>query len=830
MKISIVALVIGLAKSFNHREPNQLYQERFNLRANEADSRSYQGIILENQLKVLLIHNPDAKQSAACLIVSSGAQDDPDDFQGLAHLVEHVVIMGATDTLEANGFYKQVALNGGEFEAYTHFNSTQYAFSVVPKAFNETLEMFANRFIESAFTLDNVVNEAAVVDLEYRLRSTDLAFKLKEIYSAASSNASSFSRFFQGNNRTLSIKDEGSQTALLEKAKEHYEAHYSANLMQLVAISPDPLDKLIGMVATRFSKIKNTNIPATNSASPFGPDHLKKEIKLNTEASEKHFILQFVFPGVQDFSMDALFYVLYYILKPQVNAHFKEAYTGWNIENAALEVTQMYAAFSLITLQLLPTPENPKLAVQNFFSYLQMFRQEALNQERYEEFLAEQSIDEDVFSKHLSCKLAAILASSIQWGRTMDQVALTLKSPRVLPREEIERFIGLFTLENLRIINVTCHRGTDLHEPWFQSNYSISDMDARILDHPKDTGIHLPPVNHTEPLKLAKTPKEKIAHRHLGDHLSIWHMKNSSDALKLAIANGQATNIQQRNMENLNRHLQIKLKPLLSETSRVNASIDVEYSRLVIRLDGQGLAETLDSVLKAVSDKINASDYLAISEPSEEQQVVSDEASFHAWHEALLACNEVEMLFMGQDIQPSLVAVQSFQQRIKECPNNPSIPGKLSKQPLPDIAVKKALGSGIDYYIPLYETGDFEQEALALLAYNLIRVDFFTAIRTHQHLAYTPTVTWLMTDYGGKIRLTIFSPKAPDYLEAHIVAFLTTFYEKVSNMDTASFEKLKKPILDARADQRIDTEKDFFYSRAIKDKAYEFSRGEFSTL
>ena len=54
------------------------------------DNREYLGLKLSNQLKVLLISDPETDICAASLSVQIGSLSDPWHVQGLAHFLEHM--------------------------------------------------------------------------------------------------------------------------------------------------------------------------------------------------------------------------------------------------------------------------------------------------------------------------------------------------------------------------------------------------------------------------------------------------------------------------------------------------------------------------------------------------------------------------------------------------------------------------------------------------------------------------------------------------------------------------------------------------------------------
>ncbi|MEE3214854.1 MAG: insulinase family protein, partial [Pseudomonadota bacterium] len=68
------------------------------------DDRDYRVLTLDNGLEVLLVSDPEADKAAASLNVSVGSAQDPDDLQGLAHLLEHMLFLGTEAYPEADAY------------------------------------------------------------------------------------------------------------------------------------------------------------------------------------------------------------------------------------------------------------------------------------------------------------------------------------------------------------------------------------------------------------------------------------------------------------------------------------------------------------------------------------------------------------------------------------------------------------------------------------------------------------------------------------------------------------------------------------------------------
>ena len=71
-------------------------EKRFdNIITSSQDKRLYRGLLLDNDLKCLLISDPATDRSAASVDVHAGYMLDPKEFPGLAHFCEHMLFMGS---------------------------------------------------------------------------------------------------------------------------------------------------------------------------------------------------------------------------------------------------------------------------------------------------------------------------------------------------------------------------------------------------------------------------------------------------------------------------------------------------------------------------------------------------------------------------------------------------------------------------------------------------------------------------------------------------------------------------------------------------------------
>jgi len=223
-------------------------------------------IKLDNGLEAILISDPLADKSAAILTVRTGSFQDPVDYPGIAHFLEHMLFLGTKKYPEESGYQHFIAENGGTTNAFTTNDFTGYLFSVNNQAFPTALDRFAEFFKEPLFNPSGVSRELQAIDQEYAKNVQNDNIRSLYVMKEMTTPSHPYHHFGMGNSKTLS---KVSQETLID----WYKKNYSANLMRLMVYSKLPLDELKTNVVKDFQAIINKNVPPhKSSAIPFNID------------------------------------------------------------------------------------------------------------------------------------------------------------------------------------------------------------------------------------------------------------------------------------------------------------------------------------------------------------------------------------------------------------------------------------------------------------------------------------------------------------------------------------------------------------------------------
>ena len=212
------------------------------------EGRKVEKLILGNGLQVYLISDPGADQSAAGVAVGAGSWEDPKEYPGMAHFLEHMLFMGTAAYPNEFEYMQFIGDHGGKVNAFTASDRTVYMFSVNNDAFDESLDRFSHFFIDPLFSPNCINRELHAVDQEHAKNIEHDGWRQYMIMKESGNPNHPYSAFSTGNAQTLSGIP---QSAL----KSWYQTHYSADRMHLVMISPLPVEEMRALAVQDFSKV-----------------------------------------------------------------------------------------------------------------------------------------------------------------------------------------------------------------------------------------------------------------------------------------------------------------------------------------------------------------------------------------------------------------------------------------------------------------------------------------------------------------------------------------------------------------------------------------------
>src|SRR5579863_7899830 len=116
---------------------------------------------LSNGIRILLKHSPSAI-THCCFVVNAGSRDEPDQKEGLAHFIEHLLFK-ETKKRSTNQILNRLELVGADLNAYTTKEYTCIHASLLNQHLERTMDLFEDILFHSTFPQDELEKERGVI-------------------------------------------------------------------------------------------------------------------------------------------------------------------------------------------------------------------------------------------------------------------------------------------------------------------------------------------------------------------------------------------------------------------------------------------------------------------------------------------------------------------------------------------------------------------------------------------------------------------------------------------------------------------------------------------
>ena len=183
------------------------------------DTRKYKVLKLKNQMKVMLISDPEALISSACILNPRGSFSDPYSRQGLTHFLEHMLFLGSEKYPEPNFYRDFVTKNGGRCNAWTYWRSTLFHFEVHHNSFSKTLDVLVELLKRPLLDTQMAKREIWAVNYEHLAASSKNLRRYRSIFRDLAHPDSVFKKYLLGNVFTLdAVKANYEEESLASKS------------------------------------------------------------------------------------------------------------------------------------------------------------------------------------------------------------------------------------------------------------------------------------------------------------------------------------------------------------------------------------------------------------------------------------------------------------------------------------------------------------------------------------------------------------------------------------------------------------------------------------
>ncbi|MGH8354663.1 MAG: insulinase family protein, partial [Pseudomonas sp.] len=202
-------------------------------------------LVLPNGAMLQLIHLPWAARAAAVARVNAGCHDEPPEYPGLAHFLEHLVFLGSADYPPLESLIPFVQRCAGQVNACTRERHTDYFFEVPAAALEEGLRRLLDMLAWPLLEPEAQACEREVLHAEFMARAEDAETLRDAAFGTGVAPGHPFAAFHAGHRETLPLEQGAFQQALLGFRRRFYHA----GQIELVAAGPQPLAELAALAA-----------------------------------------------------------------------------------------------------------------------------------------------------------------------------------------------------------------------------------------------------------------------------------------------------------------------------------------------------------------------------------------------------------------------------------------------------------------------------------------------------------------------------------------------------------------------------------------------------
>lgn len=466
-----------------------------------TDKRQYHYLVLPNGLRCTLIHDQQARSSSAAVAVAAGHFQDPHDAQGLAHFLEHMLFLGTEGFPEATDYQDFIAAHGGNHNAWTGTEYSNYYFSIAPQQFAAALDRFSRFFYQPLFDPNWVAQELQAIEAEFRLKQRDELRRLYQVHKTTANPEHPFSKFSVGNLATLKTS---THKHLHQRLWEFFRLWYRPNRMTMVLAGPQSIAELMQLAQQYGGNISAADGPEFLLEQPlYRPEQLAVQIQVQPLKDARRLIMAFALPGIDtDYAHKTTSFIAHllgYEGPGSLYSHLHQLHWIHSLAAGGGISGSNFKDFN-INMQLTDLGlQHCDDIVSYVFAFIALIRQHGLEDWRYQE---RQTSINNAFSFQEPARsedLAPQLAINMHHYPQHDVIFGDYRMDS-LNHAFANHLLELMSPSNLRMTMIHRQVHTDQQEPIYQAKYSVQPL----------TSSQLQRFQQAQPLPTMQLPKANV--------------------------------------------------------------------------------------------------------------------------------------------------------------------------------------------------------------------------------------------------------------------------------------------------------------------------------
>ena len=274
---------------------------------------------LPNGVRCLYLEDNSEEMATVAVTIGVGYFDNPGNIQGLAALVEKMIVLGSTRYPTAGDLEETCVAQGGEFELKTEGETTTITATAPMGALREIFDRIADMICEPLLPHSAVANQISVIDSQHEDTLCNLDNAIKQLIRDMAHSSHPLHGFATGNKLTL-----GSIPNIVDAVTEWIFRYYVAQNVTVCVSIPDSNalqpEELEALLVETFARLRQgVACQREISQTPSFPEQLLKtwvKVIPPPETNSQTGILKLIFPisiGFMSYRSQALTYVSHFL-------------------------------------------------------------------------------------------------------------------------------------------------------------------------------------------------------------------------------------------------------------------------------------------------------------------------------------------------------------------------------------------------------------------------------------------------------------------------------------------------------------------------------------
>jgi insulysin len=418
-----------------------------------------------------------------------------------------MLFLGTEKYPDENSYSEFLSAHGGNHNAYTSTEDTNYYFDVTQEHLEPALDRFAQFFVAPLFTQTATDREMKAVDNENSKNVQSDFWRLFQLVKSSAKVEHPFHKFGTGNLQTLRDDPISNGVDIRSELLKFHKQYYSAGVMKLTILGRESLDELENMVHERFAAVPNTGRAAPEfSSDVFDSSSLAKMYRIMPVKDLRILSLYWPMPSVEKLYHTKPTHLLAHLIGHEgagsILSLLKKNLWANGLSAGPSQTTSCFSMFAVSIDLTEDGLEHIDDIMQTVYQYLELMRKATPEEWRavYEETRDVSAMNFRFKSKENPISYVTSVARNMQKYDNME----ILSGPWLqtdFDEKELQGLMDLMTPDNMRveIVSKQIENKTTQVEQWYKTEYAVEDLSenvkAQVASPGKNDELALPKPN-----------------------------------------------------------------------------------------------------------------------------------------------------------------------------------------------------------------------------------------------------------------------------------------------------------------------------------------------